>query len=303
MRLRLAAVKSLRMTEEQFIESLTSGWKTKNPKFVGVGDDCAVVRGEASGSSLLLKADAVVEGVHFLRTADPVLIGRKALARAISDIAAMGGTPLYALVTLGLPSGFQPVRIQKIYKGITALAKQWNIELLGGETTRTRDLVLSISLVGECSGYAPVLRSTAKEEEEIWVTGSLGNTQKLKHFTFEPRIKEGKWLAEKEMATSMIDLSDGLGIDLPRLARASGLSFELSLDLIPCAREATLKQAFQEGEDYELLFTVSPEKSALLKKFPFETAIQKIGVMKKKAFKVSESVKELLHGYDHLQKR
>jgi len=291
------------MTEEEFIESLTAGWKSKDPRLIGVGDDCAVVKGGAGEDSLLLKADAVVEGVHFLRTADPFLIGRKALARAISDIAAMGGEPLYALVTLGLPSGFQPVRMQKIYKGITALAKEWNIALLGGETTRTRDLVLSVSLVGETTGYDPVLRSTAQEGDEIWVTGSLGNTQKLKHFTFEPRVNEGQWLAEKKIATAMIDLSDGLGIDLPRLARASGLSFELELEKIPCAKGASLKEAFQEGEDYELLFTVSPEKSGLLKKFPIKTSLQKIGVMRKKSFKISEPVKELLHGYDHLQKR
>ena len=293
------------MTEEQFIESLTTGWKTKNAQVVGVGDDCAVVRASGSGfgSALLLKADAVVEGVHFLRTADPMLIGRKALARAVSDVAARGGVPRYALGTLGLPSGFQPVRIQKIYKGITALAKEWKIELLGGETTRTRDLVLSISLVGECSGYDPVLRSTAKEGDEIWVSGFLGNTQTVKHFTFEPRVREGKWLAEKKIASSMMDLSDGLGLDLPRLARASGLSFELALDQIPCAKGATLKQAFREGEDYELLWTVSPEKKEWRKKFPFATKIQKIGVMKKRSFKIAESVKELLHGYDHLQKR
>ncbi|MES2307272.1 MAG: thiamine-phosphate kinase [Verrucomicrobiota bacterium] len=291
------------MTEELFIQSLTKGWKPRDPELVGVGDDCAVVRKAPDGSSLLLKTDAVVEGVHFLRTADPVLIGRKALARAVSDIAAMGGTPLYALVTLGLPSGFQPVRIQKIYKGITALAGDWNIELLGGETTRTRELLLSISLFGETKGYAPVLRSTAKEEDEIWVTGLLGNTLKQKHLTFEPRVLEGKWLAEKGIASSMMDLSDGLGADLPKLAHASDLSFDLDLEAIPRAKGADIKQAFQEGEDYELLFTVPPSQVAKLKKFTLKTPLQKIGVMKKKTFVIPEPVRTLLHGYDHLQKR
>jgi thiamine-monophosphate kinase len=291
------------MTEELFIESLTQGWKSSDPRWVGVGDDCAVVRKSSDGSSLLLKTDAVVEGVHFLRTADPVLIGRKALARAVSDIAAMGGTPLYALVTLGLPSGFQPVRIQKIYKGITSFAKECKIALLGGETTRTRELLLSISLVGETEGYFPVLRSTAQEGDEIWVTGTLGNTQKSKHFTFDPRLAEGRWLAQKGIASSMMDLSDGLGADLPKLAKASNLLFDLDLDSIPRAKGVDLKEAFQEGEDYELLFTVHPNQVAKLKKFPTTTPIQKIGVMKKRTFTIPEPVKGLLHGYDHLQKR
>lgn len=291
------------MNEESLILKLTQDWKSSISGLVGVGDDCAVIPHLNKNRFSLFKTDALVEGVHFLKTADSRLIGRKALARALSDMGAMGGKPLYGLVTLGLPQSFQQVRIEKIYQGITALAREWKVQMVGGETTRTRELMFSVSVWGETLGHAPVLRSTAKEGDEIWVTGTLGGSQKKKHFLFEPRIPEGEWLAKQGVASAMMDLSDGLGADLPKLARASKLSFDLDLDRIPKSSRTILSQAFQEGEDYELLFTVSPQKVNRLKKFPFSTPLTKIGVMRKKSFPLRAEIQNLLHGYDHLKKR
>jgi thiamine-monophosphate kinase len=283
--------------EEGLLQLLTAGWKKKTRAVsVGVGDDCAVLRGKER--SLLLKTDAVVEGVHFARNAPPELIGRKALSRALSDIAAMGGKPLAAVVTLGLPRHESPVRLAAIYRGIERTAREFKVELVGGETTRARQLFLNVALLGECRGVDPVLRSGAKSGDLIFVTGRLGGTQSRRHLDFSPRLPEGQWLARNKMATAMMDLSDGLGADLPRLGRASRLGFELDFASIPRARGASLRSALNDGEDYELLFTVAPARVKMLKKrWPFATPVHCIGFMRKgrgSAF---------VHGFDHFKQR
>jgi thiamine-monophosphate kinase len=282
--------------EEGLLRLLTGRWKKSGSVLVGVGDDCAVLRGQ--GNYLLLKTDAVVEGVHFTSTAPPSLIGRKALARAVSDIAAMGGRPLAAVITLGLPHDESPRRLAAIYRGLERASREFQLDLVGGETTRARQLFLNVALLGECRD--PVLRSSAKAGDLIFVTGTLGGTQSRRHLTFTPRLSEGQWLAEKKMATAMMDLSDGLGADLPRLARASGLGFELQPASIPRARGASLEAALNDGEDYELLFTVAPKRANILKKkWPFATPMHCIGVMRKGR----QSGAALAHGFDHFKQR
>jgi thiamine-monophosphate kinase len=282
--------------EEGLLHLLTAKWKASRAVQVGVGDDCAVLRDR--GRFLLLKTDAVVEGVHFRADAPPALIGRKALARALSDIAAMGGRPLAAVITLGLPPDESPARLAAIYRGIERTAREFRVDLVGGETTRARELFLNVALLGE--SRKPVLRSTARAGDLIFVTGKLGGTQARRHLTFTPRLAEGQWLAATETATAMMDLSDGLGADLPRLARASRLGFELEADSIPRARGVSMEEALNDGEDYELLFTVAPARANILKKkWPFATPLHCIGAMRKGR----QSGAALAHGFDHFKQR
>ena len=286
-----------RLGEEGLLRLLTARWPRKGGSLaVGVGDDCAVLR--LGSRTVLLKTDIVVEGVHFRADAPPRLIGRKALARALSDIAAMGGAPLAAVATLGLPTTESPRRLAAIYRGLEAMARQHSVLLVGGETTRAAQLFLNIALLGECRDGAPVLRSGAKAGDLVFVTGRLGGTQAKHHFTFRPRLAEGRWLARHKIATAMMDLSDGLGADLPRLAAASGLGFALEQDAIPRRASATVAMALNDGEDHELLFTVSPGRAVWLKKkWPFATSVHCIGFMRK------GSPTAPGHGFDHFKQR
>jgi thiamine-monophosphate kinase len=292
-----------RLGEDGLLQLLTCRWKARGPRtLTGVGDDCAVLRGEKPNHFLLFKTDAVVEGVHFTRKAPPGAIGRKALCRALSDLAAMGATPLAAVVTLGLPAGESPARLRAIYRGLEKTAKKYGCELVGGETTRAAQLFLNVALLGECRGYKPVLRSGARAGDLLFVTGRLGATQARRHLLFEPRLAEGQWLARKKFTTALMDLSDGLGADLPRLARASGVAFALDTAAIPRAPGATLAAALNDGEDHELLFTVRPSRAAQLKKlWPFATALHCIGVMRAPGHGLAAPF--FAHGFDHFKQR
>lgn len=290
--------------EDGLLHALTGHWKVDSTKvLVGVGDDCAVLRGKGKNHFLLFKTDIVVEGVHFSSQTKPEWIGRKALTRALSDLAAMGASsPLAAVVTLGVPRDESVRRLRAIYLGMERAAVQYGINLVGGETTRARQLFLNVALLGECRGHQPVLRSGAKVGDLIFVTGRLGATQVRRHLVFEPRLAEGCWLAKHGIASSLIDLSDGLGADLPRLAKASKVDFQLDLEAIPRARGATLKMALNDGEDYELLFTTAPSHAKTLKKkWPFKTPLHCIGVVRPSR---RESAKlKIAHGFDHFKQR
>jgi thiamine-monophosphate kinase len=289
--------------ENGLLHLLTGHWKT-DPRRVltGVGDDCAVLRGAGKNHFLLFKTDAVVEGVHFTPRERPELIGRKALARALSDLAAMGASPLAAVITLGVPKGASVRRLRAIYRGLERIAKKHRVNLVGGETTRARQLFLNVALLGECRGYRPVPRSGARAGDLIFVTGRLGATRARRHLVFEPRLAEGQWLARHKIASSLMDLSDGLGADLPRLARASGVDFQLDPAAIPRARGATLTAALNDGEDYELLFTTRPSLAKTLKKkWPFATPLHCIGVMGPRGKESREPL--IAHGFDHFKQR
>lgn len=288
--------------EKGLLKLLTAKWKTDASVLTGVGDDCAVLRGEGRNHFLIFKTDAVVEGVHFTTSARPVEIGRKALARALSDLAAMGAVPLAAVITLGVPVSESTSRLSGIYRGMEAVAKKYQVNLVGGETTRATQLFLNVALLGECRGYQPILRSGARVGDLIFVTGQLGGTQKRHHLTFEPRLAEGQWLARHRVATALMDLSDGLGADLPRLAEASKVGFELDPKAIPRARGATLEGAINDGEDYELLFTVHPSHAKTLKnKWSFATPLHCIGVITPRGKQANGPI--IAHGFDHFQQR
>ncbi len=257
------------MNEFELIARLTQSLPTNPSVVVGPGDDCAVLALGAPDQWLLFKTDAAVEGVHFTRDTPPEKIGHKALARCLSDIAAMAGTPTVALVTIALPQKFDVKFIETIYAGLTALAQKHGVAIAGGETTTNPDRILiSIALLGIVPRGKAVLRSGAKAGDAIFVTGELGGSLAGKHLEFEPRLAEARWLAENFPVHAMIDLSDGLAGDLRHILKASRVGAELLKSAIPISRAAKslakgntptrppFVAALTDGEDFELLFAV-----------------------------------------------
>ena len=231
----------------------------------GVGDDCAVVRtGRRDPFDLLLTSDPVIEGVHFAAGAPAAGIGHKAIGRVLSDIAAMGGEPLWALIDLVAPARTPVARIESVYRGATRLARKAGLTIVGGDTACGPALELHVFAVGRVPRGRAVLRSGARPGDTIYVTGTLGGSGAGRHLRFAPRLAEGKWLRERGFVSSMMDLSDGLATDLPRLITASGVGAGLVAGRIPVSpaarraagRKTPLEHALGDGEDFELLFTV-----------------------------------------------
>ncbi len=274
------------MNEFDLIQLLTRSLPINDAVVVGPGDDCAVLDLGGGDRQLLLKTDAVVEGVHFTSETPPEKIGRKALARCLSDIAAMAGTPTAALVTLGLPREFAPKFVEKVYAGMSVLAEQHGVAIVGGETTLNPErMLISVALLGWVAKGRAILRAGAKLGDAIFVTGELGGSLSGKHLDFEPRLAEARWLAEHFAVHAMIDLSDGLAGDLRHVLKASGVGAELLKSAIPISRAAkeTARSgplakppplaALTDGEDFELLFSVAskdavPLLDAWKKQFP-----------------------------------
>jgi len=274
------------MNEFELISKLTKSLPTNENVVTGAGDDCAVLDLGAIDKLILFKTDAVVEGIHFTKETQPEKIGRKALARCLSDIAAMAGTPVAALVTVALPENFDAKFIGGIYDGLNALAEKNCVAIVGGETTTNPGRILiSIALLGTVPRGKQILRSGAKAGDAVFVTGELGGSLAEKHLEFEPRLAEARWLAEHASIHSMIDLSDGLAGDLPHILKASGVGAELLKSSIPISRQAklaarksssakpTFLAAMTDGEDFELLFTVAAKSAVKLldswkKQFP-----------------------------------
>jgi thiamine-monophosphate kinase len=273
------------MTEFELIGRLREMLPLNSSTRVGAGDDCAVLDLGLPGHWVLFKTDAVVEGVHFTEATDPAEIGHKALARCLSDVAAMGGTPSHAVVTLGLPRDFDPVRVEGVYGGLKRLAERHGVALVGGETTSNPErLLLSVALIGTVRQGRCPLRSGAQPGDAIFVTGELGGSfESGRHLNFEPRLAEGRWLAEQFEVHAMIDLSDGLAGDLRHILTASKVGAELRVEAIPIHRDAVrgglgpavagevsspavsgLNRALGDGEDYELLFTVAEHDAVRL---------------------------------------
>lgn len=228
----------------------------------GPGDDCAVVIAAASGDDLvLLKTDALVEGVHFTAEADPRSVGWKAAARVLSDIAAMGGRPRHFLVTVALPATTAVAWVEGLYHGIGDCLREFGGFLAGGETTAVPEnsaAVVSIAATGMVRRSELVARSGARPGDWVLVTGTLGGSIRGKHLSFTPRLRESTWLVRHFKPTAMMDLSDGLAKDLPRLAAASGCGFHIDRDALPATAGCGPDEALGDGEDYELLFTLPP---------------------------------------------
>ncbi len=258
------------MNEFELIAQLTRDLPTNGSVVLGAGDDCAVLDGGAPGQQLLFKTDAVVEGIHFKHDTPPQKIGRKALARGLSDMAAMAGTPFAAIITLGLPQQFSPEFVSEIYAGLNQLARQYDVAIVGGETTTNPErLLISVALLGRVAAGKAIRRSGAQVGDAILVTGELGGSINGKHLDFTPRLVEARWLAEHYPIHAMMDLSDGLAGDLPHILRASEVGAELLKSAVPIsgaaramarrgdAAKPALVAALTDGEDFELLFTVA----------------------------------------------
>jgi len=310
-------------SEFDFIASLrqrvTASALQNDSLVAGIGDDAAVFR-SSTGKETVITADLLAEDIDFRRTTTaPFLLGHKALAVSLSDIAAMGARPLWSLISIGVPEDvWQTEFVDQFYEGVLELANHYGVQLIGGDTSRTNESIVIDSVVaGECAAGTAVMRSGASPGDQIFVTGSLGaaaaglrliergahlaeqnlaaeDSQKLDHVLIrqlrpEARVGWGIVLGEERLATSMIDLSDGLSSDLNRLCDASGVGALIDSSLLPidnrvvelCGRRALdpLQLALHGGEDFELLFTVKPDIVARLPRRVDGVEIKRIGAM------------------------
>ncbi|MBZ5532345.1 MAG: thiamine-phosphate kinase [Acidobacteriia bacterium] len=264
--------------ERQFIASVKRLAQTSANRAVvkGIGDDCAILR-IAPRSQLLVTTDLCVENVHFRREWHPAgSVGHRCLARGLSDIAAMGGEPLACFLSIGLPADLPQRWVDDFLRGLLRLARRFGVELAGGDTSAARDITADIIVIGQVlTDKAPtgkaLLRSTARPGDRIYVTGELGASAATlkqlysgknvkpstgsRHFYPEPRVEVGSRLRRRGLATAMIDISDGLSVDLAHICQESQVSATIHAASVPIAAGADLELALHGGDDYELLFT------------------------------------------------
>lgn len=316
--------------EFELIARLTKNLPRDPSVVVGVGDDCAVLRSRDPNRYLLFKTDPVIEGTHFVfrsssktknPPATPYQVGWKAMARNLSDIAAMGGLPKWALVSLGLPAKTSVKVVDEIDRGLNACASHFGAVIVGGDTSQTSDnLFVVVSLIGEVERNFLKLRSTARAGQIVFVTGTLGGSILGKHLTFTPRIEEARWLVQNFPIAAMIDVSDGLGGDLQRLCEMSRVGFDILADAVPISdaaqtlsrsdRRSPLEHALSDGEDFELLFTMNAKHADnLLRRWhrKFELPLTPIGIATKSARRIRlierDQIPRLLTkcGYEHFR--
>lgn len=268
----------------------------------GIGDDCAAVPGRRPGWLSLLKTDCVVEGRHFdARTASEA-VGWKSACRAVSDIAACGGRPRFALVTCVLPRGRTGRWLDGLYRGLERAARTYGFEIVGGETARTDGAaVIGVAMTGEVARREFVPRGGGRPGDILFVTGVLGGSLASgRHLRFKPRLAEARWLARRDRPRAMMDLSDGLAADLPRLAAGSGTGFAIDPSRVPRRRGASVRQALGDGEDFELLFATAPARAdrleaAWARRFP-RLRLTRIGCL---APRGTEEGLGTVRGFDH----
>jgi thiamine-monophosphate kinase len=256
----------------------------ENARLLGPGDDAAIYI-PSSKSDLILTCDWFLEGAHFLRALHPPdSVGWKCLARAVSDIAAMGGEPTCFLLSLALPQNCAGKWLESFLGGLQRASKRFNCALAGGDTTKRDEILIQLTVIGEARKSTAIRRSGARPGDLIFVSGRLGeaelglrllrrrpkqplakNAALRKHLYPQPRIELGQWLARNKLATALMDLSDGLSIDLQRLCKASGVGARISSEKLPLpvmgntrqtSRLNRMQLALNGGDDYELLFTV-----------------------------------------------
>ena len=276
--------------ELALIERIRDLLPAGKPGLTGAGDDCAVIPGTAE--DLVLTSDPVIEGEHFLAGTSGQSLGHKAVGRVLSDVAAMGGEPRWLLVDLVAPADTPVVLIDQIYAGMTALAQQYGASIVGGDIARGPVLELHIFGVGSVPSGRAILRSGGSPGDGLYVTGALGGSLAGRHLSFTPRVSEGRWL--REWATAMMDVSDGLASDLKRLCAMSEVGCEMAAPLIPVSDAAAqpagprkpYEHALYDGEDFELVFSVSPSREAEFQERwaqTFDLACTRIGTLTPKA--------------------
>jgi thiamine-monophosphate kinase len=289
--------------EDRLLDQLLPRLPLGKTIVAGAGDDCAVIEIFAGRNFLVLKTDCIVEGVHFLPRANPVDVGWKAMMRPLSDFAATSALPHFALITLIASKRIELAWMRKLYRGLGRAAKRFDVSIVGGETSSSRGpTAVSVSVAGFVEKDRWVSRRGGKAGDHLFVTGRLGGALTRKHLQFVPRIEESRWLTKSFSIHAMMDLSDGLGIDLPRLARASKVGFKLETENLPLAHRTRIEAAISEGEDYELLFAISPRQSKRLqkewhKKFP-KLPLTRIGQLHQTS-KIKNQ--KLPRGYVHFQ--
>ncbi|MDO8643976.1 MAG: thiamine-phosphate kinase [bacterium] len=315
--------------EFQLIDTLTQKWPHhQNNLRQGVGDDCAVVR--IGRKDWLITTDMLVESIHFQKKwTSAYLLGRKILSVNLSDIAAMGGTPRYAVIAAAFPQKTKLTFLKDLYRGLHAVAREHNVLLVGGDTNRSpQKMVFNITVFGEVMRGAPLLRSRAKIGDDIYITGPLGRSalglkmlqkgKRLKkeyiqiHLNPQPKVQIGLQLSRQKI-NALIDLSDGLLSDLSHILKASGVGADLFWEKIPkptgllslCQRLKISPEqtVLAGGEDYELLFTAPSRDRSRFKKF---WHIGKIS-SKNNGLRVITPQKKLLQlpylGYNHFSKK
>lgn len=288
--------------EDAVVAAITRGLPLDRDVRCGVGDDCAIIGGKRDRAWLLLKTDCVVEGVHFLKGEMPARVGWKALCRAVSDIAAMGGMPRHALITIAVARDVKLAWLRGLYAGLRKAARKFGVSIVGGETSRsTGPAFISVALTGAVERARCVRRNGGRAGDFLYVTGRLGGSLAAKHLDFIPRVAEARWLTENVRIRAMMDISDGLGADLPRLAKASGCGFEISEENIPRNPGCTFAQALRDGEDFELLFAIRPHDAARLEakwrgRFPM-LPLTRIGALTRVAARAKR--KQTTRGFDH----
>jgi len=247
------------------IKRIKNQIKTDSSVIQGIGDDCAVLK-SSSKKYQLYTSDMIVEGVDFTEQDDRILVGRKALAICVSDMAACAGIPRHCLVSLGLSPKTKVEEVDRIYKGLNLVAREFKVNIVGGDISKAPKLTIDVSLLGEVEKKNLVLRSGARPGDIIFVTGSFGGSIKGKHLSFIPRLKEARYLVSNFKINSMIDASDGLRSDLGHILEESKVGAVIYEDLIPISPWAgSLKNAFCDGEDFELIFTVGLKDARKLK--------------------------------------
>jgi len=296
-------MKLRQLGEDRLLAQLLPDLPRAKAVHTGAGDDCALVEFRGARDLLVLKTDCVVERVHFSVQASPLEIGWKAMMRPLSDFAAVSALPEFALVALIVPGARSTSWVRQLYRGLKRAAARFGVSIVGGETSDTPGpAALAVTVAGFVEKARRVLRSGGRPGDDLFVTGRLGGALRGKHLRFVPRIRESRWLTEDFRVRAMIDLSDGLGADLPRLARASKLGFKLELERLPLSRGCKIDNAISDGEDYELLFAVSPRERKRLeqswrKQFP-RVPLTRIGKLDQRS---TINHQRLPRGYVHFQ--
>jgi thiamine-monophosphate kinase len=253
--------------EDRLLAQLLPRLRLGKTVVAGAGDDCAIVKTSAGRDLLVLKTDCVVAQVHFSPSANPLDVGWKAMMRPLSDFAATSALPQFALVTLIVGKQIDAAWVKKIYRGLSRAADRFRVSMVGGETSSTPGpATISVSVAGFVEKDRIVTRRGGKTGDDLFVTGRLGGALRRKHLRFVPRIAESRWLTQNFSIHAMIDLSDGLGADLPRLAAASKVDFNIDVQRLPLNPRCKINNAVADGEDYELLFAISPRDRDHLQK-------------------------------------
>ncbi len=333
-------MKLAQIGEFQLIERIRTAFKQDSPGVLGIGDDCAVWPGEA-GNVFLGTTDLLVEHIHFLRDRiTPKELGYKALAVNLSDIAAMGGTPVGAFLSIGLPGDLDVGWWDAFFEGVRELSESSTCPLLGGDTTKSqRDIVINVTVTGTMPAKHVKYRSAAKPGDVIAVTGLLGDVAGglqvlLKewppshpdyeylvraHHRPRPHLEEGAWLSKESAVHAMMDVSDGVDSDLRHIMKASRVGASVDVDSLP--RSVELERVCQElnwnsaqiavagGEDYVLLCTIDPASfPSLAEKFhsTFKRPLHRIGVVTADTNKLvyqsdGETISFGSGGFDHFK--